>query len=88
MSESVLRTLPNVGPKVARLLMRIGIERPEQLRGEYADGLYARVCDVEGQRLDPCLLDTLTAIVDYADGAPARPWWYYSRIRKAAALAD
>jgi len=67
------------------MLMRIGIERPEQLRGEDADRLYARVCDAEGQRLDPCLLDTLTAIVDYADGAPARPWWYYSRIRKAAA---
>ncbi len=36
-------------------------------------------------RHDPCLLDTFHAAVDVADGRPARPWWEYSRERKAAA---
>jgi hypothetical protein len=31
----------------------------------------------------PCLLDTFVAAVSYADGGPARPWWEFSRERKA-----
>lgn len=42
-----------------------------------------RLCALEGHRLDPCLLDTFVAAVDYAGDAPARPWWEYSRERKA-----
>ena len=38
---------------------------------------------MDGQRHDPCLLDTFVAAVDYANGAPARPWWEYSRERLA-----
>ena len=83
MSESDVRTLPNVGPAMARVLRRIGIEGVDQLRGADPDGLYAQLCDVDGRRHDPCVLDTLTAVVDYANGAPARPWWYYSRVRKS-----
>ena len=82
MSESELRTLPNVGPAIARMLQRAGIEHVDQLHGSDADDLYTRLCDVDGQRHDPCVLDTFTAVVDFANGAPARPWWYYSRLRK------
>src|SRR4051812_35779755 len=88
MSEHDLRALPNVGPAVARMLIRLGVEQADALRGQDADGLFARLCDLDGKRHDPCLLDTFTAIVDYANGAPARPWWYYSRLRKAGAGAS
>jgi hypothetical protein len=87
MSESELRAIPNVGPAIARMLMRIGIETASQLRGADADDLYARLCEVDGQRYDPCVLDTFTAAVDFSNGAPARPWWRYSRRRKATAQA-
>ena len=83
MSENDLRALPNIGPAIARMLMRLGIERPDDLRGQTAEQLYRRLCDMDGRRHDPCLLDTFVAAVDYADGAPARPWWEYSRERKA-----
>jgi hypothetical protein len=83
MSENDLRALPNIGPAIARMLMRLGIERPADLRGQTADQLYRRLCDMDGRRHDPCLLDTLVAAVDHANGAPPRPWWYYSRLRKA-----
>jgi Pathogenicity locus len=78
-----LTTLPNVGPAVARMLRRVGIERPQDLRGRDPDELFARLCALDGRGHDPCLLDTFTAVVDYAEGAPARPWWEYSRERKA-----
>jgi pathogenicity locus Cdd1 protein len=81
MSETELRALPNVGPAVAGMLMRAGIQRPEDMRGKTAEQLYRRLCRVDGRRHDPCLLDTLVAVVDYLDGAPPRPWWYYSRLR-------
>jgi hypothetical protein len=85
MSEQDLRQLPNVGPAIARKLTRIGIEQPADLRGRDPAALFDQMCALEGRPLDPCLLDTLVAVVDYANGAPARPWWYYSRQRLAAA---
>jgi len=80
-----LTAIPNVGPAVARKLLRLGIAAPEDLRGQDPEKLFERLCALDGQRADPCLLDTFAAAVDVADGAPARPWWHYSRERKAAA---
>jgi|SRR6185295_12417707 hypothetical protein len=87
MSENDLRTLPNIGPKIARMLTRLGIEEATDLRGQDPERLFQRLCDLDGRRHDPCLLDTFTAVVDYANGAPARPWWDYSRERKARVAA-
>jgi hypothetical protein len=87
MSENDLRQLPNVGPAVARMLTRLGVEQADDLRGQDPERLFQRLCDLDGKRHDPCLLDTFVAVVDYANGAPARPWWYYSRIRKERAGA-
>jgi len=80
-----LTSIPNVGPAVARKLLRLDIRGVEDLRGRDPDELFERLCALEGRRLDPCLLDTFTAAVAYADGGPARPWWEFSRDRKAAA---
>jgi hypothetical protein len=35
-----------------------------------------------GQRLDPCLLDTIIAAVRFMGGEEARPWWAYTAERK------
>src|SRR4051812_4886748 len=85
MSEIDLRKLPNIGAAMAGMLTRVGVERVEDLVGRDPDELYWRLCEVDGRRHDPCVLDTLTAVVDFANGAPARPWWFYSRARKAGA---
>lgn len=69
--EGELRSLPNVGPAVARKLGRLGIERPEDLRGRDPDELFERLCALDGRPHDPCLLDTFVAVVSYADGGPA-----------------
>jgi hypothetical protein len=80
-----LLSIPNVGPAVAAKLGRLGITQPDQLRGGDADELFQRLCLLDGCRHDPCLLDTFVAAVSYANGGPARPWWEFSRERKARA---
>jgi hypothetical protein len=87
MSKKDLQGLPNVGPAMAAMLVRVGIEQPDDLRGQTAERLYQRLCEEDGRRHDPCLLDTLVAVIDHANGAPPRPWWYYSRLRVDARSA-
>ena len=82
-----LTAIPNVGPAIARKLLRLDIRGVEDLRGRDPDELFERLCAMDGRRHDPCLLDTFTAAVAYADGGSARPWWEFSRERKAAAAA-
>ena len=82
---SQLTPIPNVGPAVARKLRALDVTSVVELRGRDPEELFERLCALEGRRHDPCLLDTFVAAVDYANGAPARPWWEYSRERKARA---
>ena len=82
-----LTSIPNVGPKVAARLRRLGIESPEDLRGRDPEELFERLCALDGRREDPCVLDIFTAAVDFAEGGPARPWWEYSRERLAREAA-
>ena len=81
--SSTLTEIPNVGPAIARKLARVGVTALDDLRGRDAEELFERLCALDAQRHDPCLLDTFVAAVDYANGAPPRPWWEYSRERKA-----
>ena len=80
-----LTSLMNVGPRIADDLQRLGIRSVEDLRRCQADDLYDRLCELTGMRQDPCVLDTFRSAVDQAKGKPARPWWEYSRERKARA---
>jgi hypothetical protein len=81
-----LTSIPNVGTKIAAKLRRLGIEAVDDLRGADGEDLFERLCAMDGQRHDPCLLDTFVAAVDFANGAPARPWWEYSRERLARSI--
>lgn len=78
-----LQTIPNVGPAIERKLQRLDITTVADLRGRDGEDLFERLCSLDGRRHDPCLLDTFVAAVAYADGGPARPWWEFSRERKA-----
>jgi hypothetical protein len=80
---SELLTIPNVGRAIARKLDRLDIKTVDELRGRDPQELYDRLCLLDGRRHDPCLLDTFVAAVAFADGGPARPWWEFSRERKA-----
>jgi hypothetical protein len=80
---STLTAIPNVGPAVARKFLALDIRGLDDLRGRDPEDLFERLCAQDGRRHDPCLLDTFTAAVAFADGGPPRPWWEFSRERKA-----
>jgi hypothetical protein len=84
-AADILTAIPNVGPASGRKLRAIDVTSADDLRGRDPEELFERLCALDGRRHDPCLLDTFVAAVDYANGAPARPWWEYSRERKARA---
>jgi hypothetical protein len=77
-----LEDLMNVGPSIAEDLRRIGIRHPDDLIGKDPYALYEALCRATGVRHDPCVLDTFISVVRFMDGAPARPWWYYTDERK------
>lgn len=77
-----LSDIPNIGPAMVRDFTVLGIYRPNDLVGQDAFGLYTSICTIRGTRQDPCVLDTYMAAIDFMQGAPARSWWYYTKIRK------
>lgn len=77
-----LRDIPNVGPRTEEDFHRLGITRPEQLIGKDGLALYRKICRVDGVRHDPCVIDVFMAAVDYMEGAPKRPWFWYTPKRK------
>lgn len=79
-----LEQLPNIGPALAEDLRLLGIRHPHELRGKDAYALYRQLCQVTGQRQDPCVLDTFMAATDFMAGAAPAPWWAYTARRKAA----
>ena len=76
-----LMELPNVGPAVARDLLVLGVRTPADLRSRDPDEMYAALNRADGKRHDPCCRDVFAALIDHANGAPARPWWHYTTER-------
>lgn len=77
-----LEHLPNIGKAMAADLRLLGIERPDQLRGQDPLRLYHALESITGQRHDPCVLDTFMAAIDFMEGGKARPWWSFTGERK------
>ena len=73
----------NVGPRIAEDFVALGVTDIPDLASREPDELYVQLCRRTGSDQDPCVLDTFRAAVDQARGLPPRPWWEYSRERKA-----
>ncbi len=78
-----LMSIPNVGPRTASDLVRLGVRGLAQLRDADPDELYERLCRLDAARHDVCCLDVFRAAVDFVNGSDPRPWWEYSRERKS-----
>ena len=78
-----LRLIPNVGPKMAADLIKLGVTRLEDAAGRDPDEMYHELCAIDGKRHDPCMRDIFAAVISYAEGGPARPWWEFTPERKA-----
>ena len=77
-----LDALPNIGKAMAADLRRLGIERPQDLRGKDPLVLYRHLEQITGHCQDPCVLDTFMAVIDFMEGGQARPWWTFTNERK------
>lgn len=77
-----LTDLPNIGPRMAACLFKAGVDRPADLAGRDAFELYSQLCESEGERLDPCVLDVCLSITRFVAGEEAEPWWHYTAERK------
>ena len=77
-----LTDLPNIGKAGAADLRRIGIERPEQLRGRDPFEMFDQLCAVTGVVHDLCALDVFISVTRFMDGEDPKPWWAYTAIRK------
>jgi hypothetical protein len=75
--------IPNVGPAMVRDFTVLGVQKSGDLTNKDPHQLYQKICQMTGTRKDPCVLDTYLAIVDFMNGAPARPWYWYSKARKS-----
>jgi len=89
MSESrALADLVSVGPAMLRDFDMLGVHSVSQLARRNPEKLYEQLCELKGQSIDICCLDTFRAAVEQARNPKLPPnqrqWWYWSRKRKAA----
>ena len=78
-----LQSIPNVGPATARDLIRLGVRGVADLAKRDPDAMYEAIGRLDGAPHDPCVRDVFHAAVSFARGEPPRPWWEFSRERKA-----
>ena len=74
--------IPNVGPTMARDFNLLGLNKPTDLINKNPLTLYNKMCKITGVRQDPCVLDTYIAVIDFMNGASAKPWYFYTKTRK------
>jgi len=77
-----LTDLPNVGPRIAGLLVAAGVDQPDALRAWDPYALYQAMCASRNARLDPCVLDVCLSIVHFVQGESPRSWWVFTAKRK------
>lgn len=80
--EPTLEDLPNIGKVVGKYLRLIGIQVPDQLKGQDPYQMFDRLAQISGRPYDPCLLDTFISAVKFMEGGPAQPWWHFTAERK------
>jgi hypothetical protein len=82
-----LLDLISIGPAMVSDFKLLGVESVAELARQNPESLYEKLCRINGQHHDICVLDTFRAGVAQARN-PSLPaeqcqWWYWSRKRKA-----
>jgi len=74
-----LQQLPGVGPSIAADLRQLGVQSVKALARRDPERLYSRLCEMTGQRQDPCVLYTFRCAVYAARTVTPDPellkWW-------------
>lgn len=82
-----LGDLRNVGPATLQDFQRLGVSSVSALAVQSADDLYVRLCQITGQRQDPCVHDVFSAAIHQAQTGIAMAWWAFTAKRKSRQAA-
>ena len=81
------RRIPGVGRSIAEDLWSLGMRSVDDLRGRDPEALYERLCEIQGVRIDRCMLYVLRCAVYFASEFPHDPekllWWNWKDPRPA-----
>lgn len=76
--------IPDIGPAMAQMLVRLGFTRLEQLKGRNPAQLLDALEMSQGYWTDPCVEDEIRLAVHYAEHPDAhKRWWDFTVERKA-----
>jgi hypothetical protein len=74
-----LRSLPSIGPSLARDLQDLGFHTPGDLHGQDPERMFADLCELRGERIDRCVLYSFRCAVHAATSGDSDPelqkWW-------------
>lgn len=74
-----LRRIPGVGASISEDLWNLGIRSVPELRGRDPGEMYERLCQLQGVRVDRCMLYVLRCAVYFASHDEHDPellkWW-------------
>lgn len=78
-SGTDLQTIPGVGPSIERDLVDLGFFRVGELDGRDPDRMYDDLCELRGERIDPCVKYVFRCAVYFASHEVHEPsllqWW-------------
>ena len=79
MNRDELRRAPGIGPSLARDLHDVGVHTLASLARRNPERLYERLCEIRGQRQDPCVLYAFRCAVYFARTPKPKSelllWW-------------
>ncbi len=77
--QTDLRTIPGVGPSIEIDLLDLGIHGVSELLDRDPDHLYDDLCQLRGERMDPCVKYVFRCAVYFASSEVHEPallqWW-------------
>lgn len=81
MPKTDLQKIPGVGPNIEKHLLALGYTSIASLQGAAPQQMFDYDCELQGCRLDRCLLYVYRLAVYYADNPVHEPeklkWWYW-----------
>ena len=83
-----LEALPNIEKIIASDLRLIGIQKPKDLIGQNPFDLHDKLCIKKEKEIDPCVIDTFMAVINFMEGEEPLPWWEFTQKRKQILKKD
>lgn len=74
--------IPGVGVRIAEDLWNLGYRKSEDLRNEDPQTMYDRLCELQGSKVDRCMLYVFRCAIYYVREKNPKPellkWWNWS----------